>query len=552
MKYDNPSILTWLKRRKRLVTYVASYVVVIGVQTVLYAGGMAAFESEPRSLIDSLGIVVQSHTTAGYGQDAPWDSGIMSLYVIMLQYTGVAYLFVAFPLFVVPWFKSVVLEPTVPDTIDDVDEHVILCGYSSLCSTLVDDLEARNQQYVIVEADGERARELYENDRTVIQGEMTDDETLRDIHLENARAVVVDSRDIEGINAVLTVREVDDDVPVLCLIDEPEDSQYLRYAGATTVISPKHRLGKSLADKAQSAGSDHLPVDEYDADIEIAEYPVTNDASVYDKSLTQLDKLDEIGANVLGAWIRGDFVSSFSEGDYLDENSVLVVAGTAEQLERVGELTGSHGRYPRAGPIVIAGHGTTGTTTEGILRKGGQSITVIDIEGDEGVDIVGDATETETLNEAGVQDAATVILTLPDDDTAILATLVANGINPDAEIIVAASDAANTNKLYSAGADFVLALPKLAGRMAALELFEEEVMTLPEQAQLERLDGSELDAKLPENDQLRESTDAVVVGIRRDGETLTEFDDVEIHDDDTIIVGGTDDGIDEFADTFTA
>lgn len=552
MKYDNPSILTWLKRRKRLVLYVGSYLAVVAVQTIVYAGGMAALEGDPRSLVDSLGIVVQSHTTTGYGQDAPWDSGLMTALAIVMQYTGVAYLFVAFPLFVVPWLENVIVEPTVPGTIDDVDDHVVICGYSSLCSTLVDDLEARDQPYVIVEADGERARDLYEADRTVVHGEMTDAETLRDIRLEDARAIVIDSRDIGAINAVLTVRKVDDDVPVLCLVDEPEDSQYLRYAGATTVISPKHRLGKSLADKAQSVGSDHLPVDEYDADVEIAEYPVTGDSPVNGKSLTQLEKIDETGANVLGAWIRGDFVSSFSEGDYLDENSVLVVAGTADQLERVGELTGSHGRYPRAGPVVIAGHGTTGMTAEGILKKAGQSTTVIDVEDGEGVDIVGDATQTATLDDAGVPDAATVILTLPEDDTAILATLVANGINPDAEIIVAASDVANTNKLYSAGADFVLALPKLAGRMASLELFEEEVMTLPEQAQLERVDGSEIDVELPENDQLRESTDAVVVGIRRDGETLTEFDDVEVHDDDTVIVGGTDDGIDEFAATFTA
>lgn len=63
MKYFNPTLVGHLKRRRRLVLYVLSYVAVLGVQTGLYWWGTGALEGEPRTVLESLGVVVQSHTT---------------------------------------------------------------------------------------------------------------------------------------------------------------------------------------------------------------------------------------------------------------------------------------------------------------------------------------------------------------------------------------------------------------------------------------------------------------------------------------------------------
>lgn len=547
MRYENPAFLE-RERRRRLVLYLLSFVAVVCAQTVAYWWGMTTLEGEPRSLLDSLGVVVQSLTTTGYGQDAPWDGTFLQVLVITTQITGIGYIFVAFPLSIVPWLRNAFLEPSVPDAVEGVEGHVVICGYSSLCATLVDDLEARDEPYVIVESDDGRARDLYDSDRVVVSGELTAEGTLHDVNAEDALAIVVDTREIDGVETVLTIREFDRTVDVLCLIEEPEHSQYLRYAGATSVLSPKHRLGKSLADKAQNTVSTDLEdVEELDVDIEIAEFPISEDSDVYGKDLKRLEEIRETEANVVGAWIRGEFETSFSPGDYLDENSVLVVAGTGSQLEAVSEITRSKGRYPTPGPVVIAGHGITGTTAEGILRKAGREVTVIDTEADDGVDVVGDATNTETLHRAGVADAGTVILTLSDDD-AMLATLVVSAINDDAEIVVAATELDNPAKLYSAGADFVLTLSKVASRMITLELFEKDVMTLREQIQLRQLD--DIDASIPDNDEIREPMDSVIVAARRDGHIETGVDDGIDPADDGIIVAGTDEGVNEFEAEF--
>lgn len=135
-------------------------------------------------------------------------------------------------------------------------------------------------------------------------------------------------------------------------------------------------------------------------------------------------------------------MTSFDAEDYADENTVLVAVGTEEQFERVEVLTRSAARRPQMGPIVITGHGITGTTAEGIPRKAGPRVTTIDAEPDNAVDVVGDVTNIKTLNEAGVDETEIVILALPDDEETLLATLVAslqtrdvNRCNPHTRVV---------------------------------------------------------------------------------------------------------------------
>lgn len=70
MRLRRTSILGVVKRRKRLVLYLLSFVGIVVLQTVLYSWGMARFEGEPRTLQESFSVVIQSITTTGYGQDA--------------------------------------------------------------------------------------------------------------------------------------------------------------------------------------------------------------------------------------------------------------------------------------------------------------------------------------------------------------------------------------------------------------------------------------------------------------------------------------------------
>lgn len=552
MEYRDTSPLEWVRDNQRVVLYLSSFLAVVFAQTALYWWGMATLEGRPRSIQQSFGVIVQSLTTTGYGQDAPWTTPGMQALMIVAQFTGIAYIFIAVPLFVGPWIRNALTDPTVPEALEDAGDHVVICGYSSLCSSLVEDLEARDCPYVIVERDEEQAQDLFEDGLSVVHGDLADDETLGDVTVTEAKAVVIGTRQEDAIGTILSLEEYNPNLQIVCLIDAPEQSRYLRFAGATEVLSPKHRLGKSLADKAQNVVSSELEaIEDLDVDIELAEFPVANDSPLHGRRLTDLEELDRIGATLIGVWLRGEFTTTPSPDEFVDENTVLVLAGTESQLERVESITESGGRSPTAGPVIVAGHGVVGMTAQGVLRKAGQETTVVDTEDHDGVDVVGDATNGATLADAGIDRADTLILALPDDEDAILATLVAREENPDVEIVVAANDPGSSSKLYSAGADYVLPLPKVAGRMAMLELFDEDVMTLREQIRVARTEAPALEGAHPADDDIRRETDSVIVGVKRNGDVVTEFDEeFRIGGDDEVLVAGTDRGVSQFESQF--
>lgn len=534
MKLHIRSPLEWLRQRKRLVMYLLSFVLVVGIQTLCYWLGMRAFEDEPRSLLESFGVVIQSLTTTGYGQDAPWESLPMSILVVIMQFTGVAYLFIAFPLFLVPWLREAMGEPRAPEAVGSLQAHVIFFNDSPLFSTLHEELTVNDVEYVVLEDDSDRAKQLYEDDAPVVHTDPLDEQALRDVNVTDATCVIIDARDLDGIGAILTIREVSGDVPVVCLIDDPAQSQYLRYAGASTVLSPKHRLGKALADKARNI----ITVDDESvaADIELVEIPVIPDSPLHGEQLSHLSDLEEIGATIIGGWIGGEFLTTFEADHVVDHNTVLVVAGTADEITAVERLAQSSGRLPAGGPMLLAGYGIVGRTAAGILQKAGYDLTIVDHEAKNGVDVVGDVTDADTLPNAGVADAATLLLALPNDDAAIRATLVASHRH-DIEIVTVANNEDTVSKLYHAGADYVLGLPRLAGQLILHELSDEPKPELLDRLQLAPIPAGPFEGDTPQD--VEQSLQATVVGVQRDSRFITDVpQEWELQAGDELIVAG--------------
>nr|WP_206335666.1 NAD-binding protein [Natronolimnobius sp. AArcel1] len=512
---------------------------------------MAVYEGESRTWYQALEVVVQSMTTAGYGQDAPWQTLEMTALVMLIQITGIAYIVVAIPQFVVPWLETLI-QPAPPEQIDHLSEHVIVVGYTALCDTLVEELETSGTPYVILEGDEDRAQQLHEDDFRVLHGDPSATETLEAACLEDALAVIVDATEREQFRTVLAIETRDPDATVVPLVHDPADARYFRYAGVDEVVSPRHRLGKALGDRVRTVLSPDLSSLELGTAFDIAEFHVDPDADLFGDSLAATQQLEDAGGTVLGAWVRGDFVTSLSDETTVDENTSLLVAGTDSDLEAIGDATGTTGSQYRASrdPVVILGSDLIGTTAAGTLERAGLEYTVVDSTADDHVDVHGDVADEETLLEAGLADAGTCLVALEDDTDALLATLTARALNPDLEVIAGASTATVVDALRTAGADYVLALPNVAGRLITLRIFDREVMTLEESLKLLEVDAPALVGETVSNARVADETECTVVALERDGEIYSQVDDVEFTVDDRLIVAGTDDQLERFRERY--
>jgi Trk K+ transport system NAD-binding subunit len=542
------------KWQRRTVYYSVLLIGSMLVFAVLYQNGMRIYEGEPRTFLHSLQVVVETFTTTGFGSDSPWISPQMNVLVIIMDLFGTLLIFMAFPVLAFPLLEDI-LSTTVPTTIDgDLDDHVVICTYTPRADVLIDELESWDVDYVIVEPDRERATELYEDDYRVIRADPESTSGLEGANLAAARALVADVSDQVDASIVLTAREIAEDVLTLSVVEEPDRAAYHRLAGADKVLSPRPLLGQSLASKVTTSVTSELEeVVEIDDDFEIAEFPIHRGSQLVGKTLAQSGIREQAGVNVIGAWFCGEFETPPDPNATLANGTVLLATGREAQLEQLKDLTRSGMRRLDRGDTIVIGYGEVGRTATDALTDAGVEYTVVDQTDLEGVDVVGDASEPETLREAGIDDASVVILALPDDTTAEFTALVARDSSSDVEIIARVEESQSIPKMYQAGADYVLALATITGRMLASQILEEEdVLSMDQNVEVVRTHASQLVGKTLGEARVRSESGCTVVGIERDGTVVSDIGpEVRIEDGDELIIAGTGDGVQRFTELYT-
>ncbi|MFB6302212.1 MAG: TrkA family potassium uptake protein [Haloferacaceae archaeon] len=535
---------------RRIAYYLVLLVAVMLGYALVYDYGMTALEGRPTTFLHALQVVVETFTTTGYGSDAPWTTPGMNALVIVMDLTGVALIFIALPVLAFPLFEAA-LSTTVPTVVEEsLRDHVVICTHTPRAERLIAELDSREVAHVIVEPDRERARELYEgHDHRVVHGDPEAVDDLRNARLSAARALVADVSDRIDASIVLAAKEVDDDARVVSVIEEPDRVPYHELAGADAVVSPRPLLGRSLADKVTaSVRADLGDAVEIGDDFEVAELPVHRDSDLAGTTLAESGLRERAGINVIGAWFRGEFVTPPSPDAALDAGTVLLVTGREDQLDRLRDLARSSLRRGGRGPVLVIGYGEVGSSAVDALAAAGVSYTIVDVADEEAVDVVGDATDPAVLRRAGVEDARSAVLALPDDTLTEFATLVIRDLAPSTEIVARAEEGGSTRKMYRAGADYVLSLSTVAGRMlASAVLEEEEVISADTQVDVVRTRAPGLVGRTLGDAQVRSQTGCTVVAVERDGEVVTDVGPhFQVQAGDDLIVAGTDEGTNRF------
>jgi len=539
--------------QRRVIGYFSLLFVALVGTALGYQWGMATFENRPRTFLDAFQFAVEMFTTTGFGGDAPWESEQMRAFIAVTDLLGMGLLVGALPVVARPVLETILTE-TAPTALDDeVTDHVIVCSYTTRAEVLIEELDAREVPHVVVESDRERANELYGDGHRVIRADPESSEGLNAARLPAARSLVVDVSDQVDASIVLAAKELAEDVPVVSVVEDPDLERYHRLAGADHVLSPRPLLGRGLAAKVTTAL--RTEIDEaidIDDRLKIAEVSVRHGGDLAGATLAESGIRERAGVNVVGAWFQGEFDPSPSPDAALTRGTVLLVSGRPDQLERLVEMTQSSVRRFTAGRTVIVGYGQVGRTIAGELEDADIPYTVVDTEDKPGVDVVGDATNPETLASARVEDADTVALALPDDTTTEFATLVIRDTAPDTEIVARIEEDANVSKTYRAGADYVLSLATVTGRMSAARLLEgRDVLSVEQQVEVVRVEAPGLVGRTLGDADVRETTDCTVMAIERDADVITEMGPrTTVEPDDELIVVGTDDGIRAFERAF--
>jgi len=516
--------------------------------TGAYSLGMSVWEGRPRPWYQALQVVVQTFTTTGFGEDAPWQSPQMNLLVIVIQLAGIGFILSAVDVFVVPWLREA-LQPTAPETLPARSGHVIVCGYTPRVEIFIEEMEERGQDYVLIEPDSERAGALYEEGHQVMEGDPTTTDTLERAHVARAKVLVADVADDENASIALAAREADPEGRVITLVEDASLAQYHRAAGADLALSPRQLLGQSLAARVPIAAAADVEEDVAGhEDLDFAEVVVTRQSPLHGRTLAEADLPGGFGVRVIGAWMDGSFETSIPPETTLKDHIRLFVAGTADQLATLRREVDAYVRAFTSQSILLAGYGDSGRAVAESLRQARAEVTVIDIEDGDGVDRVGDVRDPDVLCTAGIAGASALVIAVDDDTVATFATLIARDLNPELQILVRAQEETAVQNLYRAGADFVQALPIVCGHMLATTVFEDDVHPSDQHVNVVRLSASGLEGQSVNEVDPAPRSNYTVLAVSRGDAFLTDPDDEDFafEADDDVIVAGTDDGLQQF------
>ena len=161
---------------------------------------------------------------------------------------------------------------------------------------------------------------------------------------------------------------------------------------------------------------------------------------------------------------------------------LILLVGTT--LEILAEHTRTAYRLTRwrkklQGHMIVCGYGTKGrSAVQTLLAQGGEAEKIVVIETDVNARaraasaglavVVGNAASKDVLEEAGVRDSSAVIVAVNRDDSAVLVTLTARELAPDASIVAAVREEENVHLLQQSGADSVITSSAAAGRLLGM------------------------------------------------------------------------------------
>jgi Trk K+ transport system NAD-binding subunit len=542
-----------LTRRDRLIVYyLSALAVLVCFYTVTYNVAMSRLEGVNQSIFASFEFVVQTMTTTGYGQDSGhWSHPLMFLFVSLTQISGIGIGFFTLRLIIIPLFTDA--EVNLDDRLTPKHDHVVVCEYRRDSAVLLDELQELGIDYVLISSSEEDARDLSDDGYAAIHGSPQDESAFERASIGDARAVITDA-DAANVNTILTVRSIRPDVEVIALTDDSDMHDVLLDAGADSVLSPHGVLGHRLAEKAVSSFSADL-TDTIDlgADVELTEIPVSHGSQLIGTRIRDSGIREQMGANIIGAWIDGELQLPPDPDAVIRPNTVLLVSGDHAELEAFSEFTRRRRGLQQHDRIVLAGQGEVGRAARSVVEEAGVDFVTIDIEDGDGVDIVGDAGSREILREAEIERADAIVVGLPDDSASLLTTVLARSMNPDVEILVRVSDVDATRKALSAGADYVLSVPRVSARMVARELRGEDVLAPAAQIRIVRVSAAPFAGSTLADSGIAEETGCRVIAVEDDDEMSVAVDpERRFTGDERLTLVGTDEAVQRFRKRFDA
>jgi voltage-gated potassium channel len=318
----------------------------IGISlAVLTLVGMTGFHFiEGWPWFDGFYMLVTTFTTIGYQETHPL-SHAGRVFNVALILVGVSLVFLG-----IGSLTQALLEFELRDffgrrkmerEIERLKDHYIICGAGRVGRSAARELARKPMTFVIIEQNESKAAR-YTGEWLLMVGDATQEQTLRQAHIERARGLVAaTTTDAANLYIVLTARGLNPRLKIIARASEDDAEKHLLTAGADSVVSPYHFAGQRIAQcflrphvvSFLDAATTHLGIDLEIEEIQVREGSVFSGKTVESSRIRQ-----ELGVIILAIKREQGMHFNPAPEDRIEVGDYLIAMGEPSQLRQLAEM----------------------------------------------------------------------------------------------------------------------------------------------------------------------------------------------------------------------
>ncbi|KPQ36150.1 MAG: voltage-gated potassium channel [Phormidesmis priestleyi Ana] len=293
--------------------------------------------------LDAIYMVVITIFGVGYGEVKPLETASLRVFTILVIIAGalsVAYMVAGFvQLLTEGEIRRVLRMRQMTQEIQNLSNHVIVCGYGRMGQMLSSQLHADQQKFIILERDTNRVNAAQEEGYLAYMGNATDETHLQTVGISRARALaIVLPDDAANVFISLTARELNPNLMIAARGILPSSEKKLRLAGADEVILPAnigalrmaHIINHPNAVNLLDQGDGRANLNELLAkiDIQVNELSVLANSALLGRDISEVERGSR-GTFVIVALRRksGDMMIHPSPHERLQEGDTVIIIG---------------------------------------------------------------------------------------------------------------------------------------------------------------------------------------------------------------------------------
>lgn len=322
----------------------------IALLILIIAGSTISYKIiEGWSWLDSFYQTIITVSTVGFGEVHPLtDNGkLYTAFLIITSFGTFAYAISSITSYIVTGdYRKYFKDYKTMKNIDQIKNHVIVCGYGRVGQKTIETLKAHNENFIVLETDPAIIEKFRaDNNILYLQGNATEDETLINAGIKNAKALITAlPSDADNLFVVLSSKELNPNLKVISRASRPSTKKKLKMAGANNVIMPDSLGGSHMAQLVSTPDVveflDQISIQgENDITLEGISFRDIPEGFQF-KSLADLKQQFAV-CNIVGFKnSEGEYLINPSDDVEILPNSKIFVLGNPEQIKKLNDVFG--------------------------------------------------------------------------------------------------------------------------------------------------------------------------------------------------------------------